>query len=267
MDLWNTLIINPMVNALLFLYGLLFNNLTLTIVVFTVLIRAVVFPLTWQSQKAQKKLSELQQSAEWKKVQEKYGKDREKMAQEQMKLYQTAGVNPLGGCLPMLIQLPILIGLYQAITSAIAASPIQLYNLSTHIYSFLPGINALLPIDNQFLWMNLGLPDPYFVMPVLVAITSWIQARVMQPPTVADPQMAQTTNMTAIMSTFFFAYFAFSFASGLSVYFITSNILGILQYSLTNPIKWSNIWSLQPPSATSSATVDVKPKKRATAKS
>lgn len=182
MDLWNTLIINPMVNALLFLYGLLFHNLTLTIVVFTIIIRAITFPLTYQSQKSQKKLAEMQNSPEWKHIQEKHAKDRDKLAQEQMKLWQAAGYNPLSGCLPLFLQFPILIGMYQAITNAIAASPIQLYNLSTHLYSFLPGVTSLVPLDNTFLWLNLGLPDPYFVMPILVAATSWVQSKVMTPP-------------------------------------------------------------------------------------
>ena len=244
MDLWNTLIINPMVNALLFLYGLLFHNLTFTIVVFTIIIRAVTFPLTYQSQKSQKKLAEMQNSPEWKSIQEKYAKDRDKLAQEQMKLWQAAGYNPLSGCLPLVIQFPILIGMYQAITNAIAASPIQLYNLSTHLYSFLPGLATLVPLDNTFLWLNLGLPDPYFVMPVLVAATSWVQSKVMTPPPSTDQQAAQTTQSMALMSTAMFAWFSLSFASGLSIYFIVGNILGIIQYGMTNPLKWDKIFDL-----------------------
>src|SRR5689334_21055306 len=85
---WNTFVLEPMLNSLLFLYQYLFNNFTLSILVFTVLIRALTFPLTYQQQKATKKLTELQQSDSWKKTQEKFAKDKEKLAQEQMKLYQ-----------------------------------------------------------------------------------------------------------------------------------------------------------------------------------
>lgn len=244
MDLWNTLIINPMVNSLLFLYGLLFHNLTLTIVVFTIIIRAITFPLTYQSQKSQKKMAEMQNSPEWKHVQEKYAKDKEKLMAEQAKLWQAAGYNPLAGCLPLFLQFPILIGMYQAITNAIAASPIQLYNLSTHLYNFLPGINNLVPLDNTFLWLNLGLPDPYFLMPILVAATSWVQSKVMTPPPSTDPQAAQTTQQMALMSTVMFAWFSLSFASGLSIYFIVGNILGIIQYGMTNPLRWDKIFDL-----------------------
>src|SRR5687768_14318645 len=175
--MWDALILNPMLNALLFLYTVLFNNFTLTILVFTVLIRLLTYPLTHQQQKSTKKLAELQQSDAWKKMQEKYGKDKEKIAQEQMKLYKEAGVNPFGSCLPMIIQFPVLIGLYQAINLAMAASPVQLLDLSKHIYPFVPNVANLIPLQNEFLWLNLGLPDPFYILPLLVVVTTWLQSK------------------------------------------------------------------------------------------
>src|SRR5512136_2517163 len=100
MDLWSLIVLQPMLNGLLFLYQLLFHNFTLAILVFTVLIRLITYPLTYQQQRSTRKLTELQQSDDWKKMQEKYAKDKEKLGQEQMKLYQQAGVNPFGACLP-----------------------------------------------------------------------------------------------------------------------------------------------------------------------
>lgn len=246
--LWTNVIINPMVNGMLFLYSLLFNNLTLTIVVFTVLIRALTFPLTWQQQKSTKALQDLQQSDEWKKIQTKYAgpENRDKLAQEQMKLYQQAGVNPFGSCLPLLIQFPVIIGMYQAITNSIAATPLQLLTLSTHLYPFLPNVTRLIPIDNHFLWMNLGLPDPFYVMPLLVAATTWVQSKVMT-PMAGDAQAAQMSQTMAMTSTLMFGYFSLTFASGLSIYFIVSNLMSIVQYSFTNPINWRNIFSLSAP--------------------
>src|SRR5882672_10075610 len=184
-NLWNLLILNPMLNALLVLYSVLFHNFTLTILVFTVLIRLVTYPLTAQQQKSTRKLAELQQSDSWKKMQEKYGKDKEKMAQEQMKLYQEAGVNPFGSCLPTLIQFPVLIGLYQAINLAMAASPVQLLDLSTHIYNFLLNAARIVPLQNNFLWLNLCLPDPFYLLPLIVVVTTWLQSRVMIPSNVS----------------------------------------------------------------------------------
>ena len=101
MNIWDLAILQPMLNGLLLLYQLLFHNLTLTIVVFTILTRVLTYPLTAQSQKSTRKLAELQQSDAWKKTQEKYKGEREKLAQEQMKLYQEAGVSPFGSCLPL----------------------------------------------------------------------------------------------------------------------------------------------------------------------
>lgn len=260
--LWTNLIINPMVNGMLFLYSLLFNNLPLTILVFTVLIRALTFPLTWQQQKSAKALQDLQQSDEWKKIQAKFSApaDRDKLAQEQMKMYQQAGVNPFGSCLPLLIQFPIIIGLYQAITSAVAATPAQLLTLSTHIYPFFASAASLLPLDNRFLWMNLGLPDPYYVMPLLVAATTWVQSKVMS-PAAADPQAAQMSQTMAMTSTLMFGWFSLSFASGLSIYFIVGNLVSIIQYSFTNPINWRNLLSLSGPAPQPAPDTKVRKKK------
>ena len=245
---WNAIILQPMLNGLLLLYQLLFHNLTLTIVVFTILTRVITYPLTYQQQKSTKKLTELQQSDGWKKMQEKYAKDKEKLAQEQMKLYQAAGVNPLGGCLPMLIQFPILIGLYQAITRAMAATPIGLLDFYQHIYKFLPNVASLIPLDNRFVWLNLGLPDPYYIMPILVVATTWIQSKVMTPPS-ADPQAAQMSQSMALTMPLMIGWMSLNFPSGLSIYWVIGNVASIVQYGLTTPLNWKNILSFGPPPA------------------
>jgi YidC/Oxa1 family membrane protein insertase len=241
-DFWNLLILNPMLNSLLFLYQLLFNNFTLTILVFTVLIRLITYPLTYQQQKSTRKLSELQQSDGWKKVQEKYAKDREKLAQEQMKLYQEAGVNPFGSCLPTLIQFPVLIGLYQAINLAMAASPTQLLDLSTHIYAFLPNAAHLVPLQNSFLWLNLGLPDPFYLLPLIVVVTTWLQSRVMMPanPT-GDAQAAQMSQSMAVTMPLMIGWMSLQFPSGLSIYWVVSNAVSVVQYALASPVDWKQV--------------------------
>jgi YidC/Oxa1 family membrane protein insertase len=254
MNYWDLLIINPMVNSLLFLYQLLFHNFTLTIVVFTVLIRALTFPLTYQQQKASKKMAEMQQSDAWKKIQEKYAKEKDKLSQEQMKLMQEAGVNPLGGCLPLLVQFPVLIGLYQAITRAMAASPTQLLDLSQHLYPFLPNAAHLIPLDNHFLWINLGLPDPTYILPVIVVLTTWIQSKVVTPPPSADPNAAQMSQSMALTSTLMIGIFSLQFPSGLSIYWVVGNIIGVIQQSLTQPVNWRNIFSLGGPAAPATTT-------------
>ena len=105
--MWD-LILNPFITLLTLLYSILGQNVVLAIVVFTILIRVAILPLTAQQQRSSKRMQELQ--PELKKLQEKHKNDREKLAQEQMALYKEHGVNPFGGCLPLLIQFPILIG-------------------------------------------------------------------------------------------------------------------------------------------------------------
>jgi YidC/Oxa1 family membrane protein insertase len=274
MNIWNFLIQDPMLNSLLFLYQLLFHNFTLTILVFTVLIRLITFPLTYQQQKATRKLQELQQSDAWKKMQEKYGKDKEKMAQEQMKLYQEAGVNPFGSCLPTLIQFPVLIGLYQAINLAMAASPVQLLDLSTHIYSFFPNAAALVPLQNNFLWLNLGLPDPFYVLPLIVVVTTWLQSRVMTPATAgADPQAAQMSQSMAITMPLMIGWMSLQFPSGLSIYWVVSNAVSVVQYAIASPVDWKSVLDVRtmfgggarPPQKSSDKVID-RPRSRPKAK-
>lgn len=241
--MWDLLILNPLLNLLLVLYQLLFQNFALTIVVFTILVRLLTFPLTYQQQKASKKMTEFQQSEAWKKMQEKYADDKQKLQQEQMRLMQEAGVNPLGGCLPLLIQFPVLIGLYQALNQAMATSPLQLFEMSRHLYPFLPNVSALIPLNNHFLWINLGLPDTSFVIPALAVITTWIQSRIMPTPPSADPNAASMTQSMAFTSTLMVGMFSMQVASGLSLYWIVGNIFGIVQQALTSKVEWRNILS------------------------
>ena len=107
--LFDTLLFEPILNGLILLYGVLFHNLALTIVVFTILIRVLILPLTLRLLHASKSLSRLQ--PEMAKLQKKYKDDRQRLSQEQMRLYREQGVNPLGCAVPTLIQFPVWIGL------------------------------------------------------------------------------------------------------------------------------------------------------------
>ena len=130
--MWNAFI-SLMVNILLFIYDFVGNNFGLAIILFTILVRLVTYPLNAQQVKQTKGMQDLQNSKKWQDIQKKYKDDKEKLAQEQMKVYKEMGVNPFGSCLPTLIQFPIIIGLYQAIIRALAVTPLQLLNLSKHI--------------------------------------------------------------------------------------------------------------------------------------
>ena len=244
--MWNTLIVDPMTNALLFIYSVIGQNFGLAIILFTLLVRLITYPLTARQTKSMQSLQALQKSEKWLEMQTKYKDDREKMAQEQMKLYQEAGVNPFGSCLPTLIQFPVIIGLYQAINAALSSTPLQLVSFASHIYPFFPNVSALVPLKSQFLWMDLSQPEriylpflPDFGIPllaVLVVITSYFQTKLMTPATGSDPQSAQMSKMMNIYMPFFMGWLSYSFPAGLAVYFVTSNLSTIVQYAIQGKI-------------------------------
>jgi YidC/Oxa1 family membrane protein insertase len=224
---WDAIIINPFTNVLLLIYELLGHNFAIAIIVFTVLIRLITYPLTVQQQKSAKAMQAMQPQLQA--LQKKYAKDKETLNKETMKLYQEAGINPLGGCLPMLLQFPIFIGLYQVILLVMAVNPLQLFNLSKHLYPFLPQLVSLLPLNNRFLWLDLGLPDPFYLLPILVVITTWWQQKVMTPPS-ADPQSQAMNRQMALMMPLMFGYFVMISPSGLGLYWLISNLIGVAQY-------------------------------------
>ncbi len=247
-------ILTPFVTIMTLLYTILGQNMVLAIIVFTVLIRVVTYPLTAQQMKSSKVMQELQ--PELKKLQEKYKDDREKLAQEQMKMYREYGVNPLGGCLPLLIQFPILIGLYQTIMHALAATPLSLIDLSGRL--LIPGLADAIPLENRWLGMNLSLPPNTavtvfaYILPLLVVVTTWLQFKVSMPPMPPSEDgkpnpMASTQQTMGTIMPLMYGFFALSFSVGLSIYFIASNVIGIVQYALMGKANFRNLLSFGAP--------------------
>ena len=249
--MWDALIIAPFTNILLFIYDVTGQNFGIAIILFTILIRVLTHPLMVQQMKGAAGMQQLQSDERWKEAQEKYKNDREKLAQEQMRLYKELGINPLGSCLPMLIQFPIIIGLYQAIIQSMANTPLDLLKMVRHIYPWLMDPTRIIPLNNTFLWMDLGQPESLklsflpFGIPILaivVAITTYVQSKLMSPPsTNPKDQTAQMTNMMNLYMPFFMGYLALTFASGLSLYFVVSNVVGILQYALLGKANWRSL--------------------------
>jgi YidC/Oxa1 family membrane protein insertase len=257
MTMWNTFILYPFTNVLIWIYSLLTSipgAFGWSIILFTILIRAVTWPLNAQQLKSAQAMQELQNDKEWQVIQKKYAKDREKLAQEQMRIYKEKGVNPFGSCLPTLIQFPIIIGLYQSITRALASTPLGLLDLARSISPTL-SVAALIPLNSRFLWMDLGrpegiplpfdvsfLPNGFPTLALIVAVTTYIQSKLTMPAS-SNPgdQAAAMSNTMSIYMPLLLGYFALTFASGLSVYFITSNLLGIFQYAVTGRANWRNL--------------------------
>ncbi len=256
--MWDFLIVNPFTNVLLLIYAFI-GNFGLSIILFTILIRLLTHPFMASQIKSSAAMQEMMQSDEWLKIQEKYKSDKERLAQEQMKMYQEKGINPFGSCLPTLIQFPIIIGLYQSITRAMSASPLQMLQLVRGIYPGLENItsaaslSALIPIQSKFLWLDLGLRDPGLgasilpfgipILAIIVGLTTYVQSKLtMPPPANPNDQSAQMTQMMSIYMPVLLFYFSLNFASGLAVYFITSNVVGILQYAMLGKVNWRNLF-------------------------
>ncbi len=258
--MWDAIIIAPFINVLLFIYNLIGQNFGVAIILFTILIRLVTHPLTVQQMKGTQGMQEFQKDPRWIEAQEKYKGDKEKLAAEQMRLYKELKINPAASCLPLIIQFPIIIGLYQAIIQSMAKTPLDLFNLVRHIYPGFLDIAQLIPLNNNFLWMDLGQPErlnlPFLpfgipVLAILVVITTYLQSKLMTPPS-ANPkdQTAQMTSMMNLYMPIFMGWMAWTLASGLALYFVISNVFGILQYALLGKANWKNLLTFKKPSFT-----------------
>jgi YidC/Oxa1 family membrane protein insertase len=244
--MWD-LILNPFITVITLLYSVFGNSAVLAIIVFTILVRLLMYPLNVQQMRSSKAMTDLQ--PEIKKLQDKYKNDREKLSQEQMRLYREHGVNPVGGCLPLLIQLPIWIGLYQAINHALAATPLQLIDLSGRF--LVGGLDRLVPLNNVVFGIDLtqaptANPVYALALPVLVLITSYLQSKMITPPAAPtedgkpNQAAAMSQSMTTVMP-IMMGMFSLSFSVGLSIYFVVSNIISIIQYSRQKDFKWSTL--------------------------
>jgi len=235
--LWQEVIMRPMINSLALLYQLLFSNFGLSIIVFTVLIRLAMIPLTVRQTRQMKKMQAIQPKL--KAIQDKYkgkkGDARRQMSSETMGLYKEAGVSPVGCLGPMIIQMPIWIGFYRAILRTMPSTPEGLANLSDLFYSWNPAI-AVVPFDSHFLGLSLvdlvsaaAMPWNY-ALPVLVGASMFLQQKMTTNPT-SDPRQKQTNQMMLWMMPIMFGAFTWQFPAGLAVYILFSNIVGVvIQY-------------------------------------
>jgi YidC/Oxa1 family membrane protein insertase len=236
--LWDQGIMRPMINSLALLYDLLGDNMGLSIIVFTALIRVAMIPLSIRQTRQMKKMAELQPKL--KAIQEKYknktgSEDRRSLSQETMRLYREAGVSPVGCLGPFFLQIPIWIGLYRAILRAMPPTPEGLANLSHSLYAWNPAGDAV-PYNARFIGLDLvdfvqSAPVAFAVaMPVLVGASMWVQQK-MTTPASPDPRQAQTNAIMLWTMPVMFGFFTLQFPAGLGIYILFSNLLGIaIQY-------------------------------------
>ncbi|OGO41386.1 MAG: hypothetical protein A2137_04030 [Chloroflexi bacterium RBG_16_58_8] len=228
MNIWELIIQQPVINVLIVMTHYLANNFGLAIIALTVLVNLAMLSMTLSQIRSAKAMQELQPKIA--EIQKKYAKDRQKLGQEQMKLYKESGVKPAGCAITMVIQMPVWIALYQSIMLALAVAPEGLLNLSRYLYPW-PLLYSILPLNREFLTMNLA--EPNIILAILVGVTMWLQQK-MSTTTSTDPKQAQQTQIMLWMMPLLFAYLAFSFPTGLSLYWVTSSIFRIvLQYRIS----------------------------------
>ena len=221
-NIWQLVILNPLINVLIVLAHVLFNNFGLAIIVMTVVFNLLLYPITRRQMKVAKAQQDM--APKLAELRKKYAKDSQKLAEEQMKLYRQLGISPAGCLLPMFAQMPIWIALYQSIIRVMAANPESFVNLSGYLYSWSVVYNAL-PLNNNFLWFNLANPD--MLLALLVGVAMLVQQR-MTTPAVSDPQTKAQTQTMQIMMPMMFVFLSMTFPSGLALYWVVSNIFRIV---------------------------------------
>jgi YidC/Oxa1 family membrane protein insertase len=244
-----------MLNGLVVLYTMLFSQMGLAIIVLTAVIRLLTMPLTLKQLKQMRAMSSLQPKI--KEIQDRYSRDRTRVSQETMRLYKEAGVSPLGCLGPMIIQMPVLIGLFRVLIQTVFSKPDDLVGLSEKMYTWIPiaPIYEAAPLDSKFLWLDLAQSDPTnLIMPVLVFASTWVQQKMtMQPST--DPRQSGNQAMMLWLMPLMIAFFSFTLPSGLALYWVTSNLIGIaIQYFVTGG--WGPLFPLFPKAAPAAAPVE-----------
>lgn len=194
---WLWWLAKPMFSVLKYLHALI-GNWGIAIIALTVIIKAIFFKLSATSYRSMARMRKL--APKMKELKERYGDDRQKMSQETMKLYKTEKVNPLGGCLPMLVQMPVFLSLYWVLMESVELR------------------------HTPFLWMaDLSVKDPFFILPLLMGFTMWLTMRLSPAP--PDPMQAKIMQFMPVVFTAMFLWFP----AGLVLYWVTNNTLSFLQ--------------------------------------
>ncbi len=252
--LFHLLLVDPMTNVLVALARVFGGNFGLAIIVFTLVMKIVTWPLTASQYKQSRAMQAIQPQMQ--ELQKKYkGKDPKKLQAETMALYREAGVNPVGCLIPMLVQFPIWIALYQVIRLSLGDTPESLVTLSGRLYP-IPFIHQAVPLNNGLLYWNLGQPDTSYVLPFIVAASMYVQQKLITPtPTAAtaqSQQQQQTAQMMTWMMPLMFGFWSLTVPAGLALYWAVSNASGIvLQYFyMGRKFKWASLLQFGPPAPT-----------------
>lgn len=203
---WFTFIAKPVFKFLSYIHNM-FGNWGWSIVVMTILFRIILFPLTYKGMVSMNKMKEL--APKMKELQAKYKDDKQKLNMHVMELYKKHGANPMGGCLPIILQIPIFFAIYRVLQNAVELKDAP-----------------------WILWINdLSILDPWFILPILMGLTMYLQQR-LTPTNFTDPMQEKIMKFLPLIFTFFF----FTFPAGLTLYWVTNNTFSVLQQIYVNKI-------------------------------
>jgi len=224
-------ILRPIQSAIEYVIVFLYNNIVpnygIVIILLTIIVRLVLTPLTITQARSMARMQKMQ--PELQELQKKYKDDKAKLQQETMEFYRKNNVNPLAGCLPLLLQLPIFFALFQALRnpSEIVTSVLGPPFIPTYMLSNLKNIIVNIPNPNfNFLWMNLNERDPYYILVILMVATMFISTKM----TTTDPKQKFITYILPVV----FGAISWQFPSGILVYWVTTNIWSIGQQYVVN---------------------------------
>ncbi|TXR54722.1 membrane protein insertase YidC [Reinekea thalattae] len=201
---WLWWIAQPLFKLLDFIHSLV-GNWGWAIVLMTLTVKTILYPLTASSYRSMAKMRKFTPKIQ--QLKDQFGDDRQRMSQEMMKLYQKEKLNPLGGCLPMILQMPIFIALYWTLMESV----------------------ELRQSPFMFWIVDLSVKDPFFVLPLLMGVSMFIQMQMQQQPTM-DPMQAKIMKLMPVMFTFMFLWFP----AGLTLYWLSNNIITIVQQFIVN---------------------------------
>jgi len=203
---WFTFIAKPMFLFLQFLQGYI-GNWGWTIVALTIIIKLILYPLSYKGMVSMQKLKDL--APKMKEIQAKYKDDKQKQSAHMMELYKKHGANPMGGCLPLILQIPVFFAIYRVLLNSIELKGAE-----------------------WIFWIHdLAEMDPYFVLPILMGASMWLQQKI-TPNTMQDEMQKKIFQMLPIIFTFFFLWFP----AGLTLYWFVNNVFTISQQYYINQL-------------------------------
>jgi YidC/Oxa1 family membrane protein insertase len=215
--------------VIIFLYDHVVSNYGVVIILLTITVRLVLTPLTISQTRSMARMQKFQ--PELQELQKKFKDDKQKLQQETMSFYKKNNVNPLAGCLPLILQLPVFFALFQALRmpSPIVTNVLGVPYIPVYLFGNIKNVIANIPnIKFNFLWLNLNERDPFFILVILMVATMFLSTKM----TTTDPKQKMITYAMPVV----FGVISWNMPSGILIYWVTTNIWSIGQQYIVNKL-------------------------------